>query len=178
MPTPTFTLISSNTLGSATASVTFSGIPSTYSDLCIKASLRHDGTGGNIWFAGISVNSLTTTIYSDKYAVTDFTSLIAGGNSNDTGTNIHALSIVQNNYTANTFSNTELYFPAYQYNGTKPFLSHMINENNAVNYNYLGFVANLVRTNDAITSIALRPNGSVGNFTANSSFYLYGIKNS
>ena len=40
----TYTLISSNVLASSAASVTFSAIPSTYTDLVVRASIRSDAT--------------------------------------------------------------------------------------------------------------------------------------
>jgi hypothetical protein len=51
----TYTLIESQVLGSSAASVTFSAIPATYTDLVLKFSSRNDDTG------------VTETVYSSFY---------------------------------------------------------------------------------------------------------------
>lgn len=173
----TYYLINSNVLTSSQTSVTFSSIPATYTDLVLRASIRHNGTGGNVWFVGAQFNAVTGSVYSDTFLVTDGSSVIPTGNTNETAFGVHAGTQVQNNYTADTFSNTELYIPNYTSSLNKPWASHLISENNATTYNYLGFCAGLTRTTEAITDILIKPNGSVGGFTAGSSFYLYGIKN-
>jgi len=45
----TYTLISSNVLTSSAASVTFSSIPATYTDLVVRLSARATTTASNIW---------------------------------------------------------------------------------------------------------------------------------
>ena len=171
----TYVLISSNILSSSQTSVTFSSIPTTYTDLVLRSSVRHNGTGGNVWYFGAQFNSITGTVYSDTFLVTDSSSVIPTGSTNDNAFSVHAGTQVQNNYTADTFSNTELYIPNYRSSTDKPWSSHLINENNAGTYNYLGFCAGLTQTSQPITDILIKPNGSVGGFAAGSSFYLYGI---
>ena len=47
----TYTLIASNTLSSAAASVTFSAIPATYTDLVLRYSARSDGASVDDYFS-------------------------------------------------------------------------------------------------------------------------------
>jgi hypothetical protein len=174
---PTYTLINSQVLASSATSVTFSSIPSTYTDLVIRSSVRHNGTGGNVWFMGAQFNSVTTSVYSDTFLVSDMTSVIGTNSTNGTPFDAHVGSMVQNNYTANVFSNTEMYIPSYAGSTNKVWSAVFAGENDSANYNYLGNGAGLARTTEAITQILLKPNGSVGGFAAGSSFYLYGISN-
>lgn len=174
----TYTPISSNTLASAASSVTFSSIPSSYTDLILQYSVRHDGTGGNVWFFGAQFNSDTTSTYSDTYLVGTGATAIASRVSNGTPTDYHSGAMVTNNYTSNTFSNGELYIPSYTGSHNKSNSAFFAVENNATAANYYGFSANLWRGTSAISQIVLKPNGSVGNFAAGSSFYLYGISKS
>lgn len=171
-------LIASEVLSGTAASVTFSSIPSNYNDLVLRVSVRHNGTGGNVWYIGAQFNTNTSTVYSETFLVSDMSSVIPASNSNETPFNIHAASMVQNNYTSNTFSNSEMYIPSYTSSQNKVWSSALVNENNASNYNYLGRNAGLWRSTDAINQIVLKPNGSVGSFVAGSTFYLYGVKNS
>lgn len=172
---PTYTLINSQVLASSATSVTFSSIPSTFTDLVIRSSARHNGTGGNIWYMGVQFNSVTTGLYSETFLVADMTNVIGTNNVNSLPFDVHAGNLVQNNYTANVFSNTEMYIPSYAGSTNKVWSAAFAGENDAANYNYIGYNAGLARTTEAITQIILKPNGSVGGFSAGSSFYLYGI---
>jgi len=55
----TYTLINSNVLASSAASVTFSAIPATFTDLVIRASIRTDRAAVEDWLY-IKFNGLTT----------------------------------------------------------------------------------------------------------------------
>ena len=56
MAANTYTLISSNVLGSSAASVTFSSIPATYTDLVLRVSARTDADDTSL----ITFNGTTT----------------------------------------------------------------------------------------------------------------------
>ena len=56
----TYTLIEAQTLGSSAASVTFSSIPATYTDLIIKASTRSARSGSSGDNVIIYLNGVTT----------------------------------------------------------------------------------------------------------------------
>ena len=173
MPSSRF-LISSQTLGSAAASVTFSSIPATYTDLVLRISARqlNSGTSNSI---NLTFNNLNTSIYS--YTLLEgggsgYGALSARDNGNTEGRMYYTNG---NTSTANTFSSTEYYIPSYNAAQSKPFSNFSPQENN-LGTAYMNVSANLFRNNNAITSIALASNDQ--NFAIGSSFYLYGLKNS
>jgi hypothetical protein len=169
----TYTLIASNTTTSAVASVSFSSIPATFTDLLIKASARNTDTGGGS--ASIRFNGDNTT---GNYSVLR---LLAAG-SGTPGSAIYtgsagAMFISSNDYTANTFGNTEIYIPNYNLSTTyKAVYSDSTSENNAAE-SYINISSGLYKSNSAVTSIEILAGGAF-NFVTGSTFYLYGIKNS
>jgi hypothetical protein len=81
----------------------------------------------------------------------------------------------QSTYTANTFSNIELYIPDYAGFNNKSISNDGVSENNATTAQQ-AFQAILWRNTAAITSISMTDGG--GNFAQYSTATLYGIKNS
>jgi hypothetical protein len=170
----TYTLINSSVLGSSAANVTFSSIPSTYTDLVLRTSVRLDSAGAWASYYSIYVNSLTTG-FSSTY--------LAGSGSGTAFSSRAPLDSIYPNIqtnssgnTANTFTNDELYIPNYTVSTNKPMLAHSASENNTTAA-YTAVLANLMSNTAAINSLRIDPDGAV-NFVAGSSFYLYGIKNS
>jgi hypothetical protein len=165
----TYTLISSNVLTSTTASVTFSAIPSTYTDLVLKVSNRTNDTGvGNgftLTYNGSSSNYSSTSIYADGSTV-----------ESNRGTTSGMMWVDGSTETSNTFASVELYVPNYAGSTIKPSSNFAAMENNAAATTYIGAQARLWSDTAAITSMTLTPN--VGSWVSGSSFYLYGIKNS
>jgi hypothetical protein len=164
----TFTLIASSTVGSGGASsITFSSIPSTFTDLCVKFSVRKDNTSIDtiLTFNGSSANVSSKYIYATGSA--------AGSAS--AGSTIYSLA-TQSGDTANTFSNGEYYIPNYASTSTYKAISQdVVNENNATAaQSYL--TAGLFSSNSAISTVTIAPTSS--NFVQYSTAYLYGIKNS
>ena len=166
-------LISSQTLGSAAASVTFSSIPATYTDLVLKYTARHDNAFA-ISQVLITFNGDTAANYSETVFYGNSVSGASGRQS--------AMNAIDFNYvnadssTANIFSSNELYIPNYTVSANKPMSWVGVTENNATTSNSAMIVANasLWRNNAAISSITLTAAAS-RNFLTNSSFYLYGI---
>lgn len=166
----TYKLISSSTVGSGgTASVTFSSIPATYTDLVVKASLRSTGAVGSYraTFNG------SASGYSELLLYGDGTS--AGSASSSSGTYI--------NWNFNTaggtsiFANCEFYIPSYASALQKSTSAEVVTENNGTGaQQYLN--AALWADTAAITSITLTMQGTSPLFAEYSTFYLYGIKNS
>ena len=171
----TYTLISSNVLSSSAASVTFSAIPSTYTDLVILYSARTDlsssGDAVNIKFNGSSVAEYSyTTIRGNGSTATSFRS------SSDTRLTITNAGADGATATANTFGSVEIYIPSYTASQNKPSSVFAVQENNATGA-FINPIANLWSNTSAITSIAFTSDNAA-NFVSGSSFYLYGIKNS
>ena len=170
----TYTLISSNVLSSSAASVTFSAIPSTYTDLVLRVSARSDAAGltqDNIWitFNGVGSGYSTTALTGNGSA--------ASSNSTSSATIIRAYNGANSNgATANSFGSAEIYIPNYAGSTAKPVSSFGVSETNSAT-SYLSATAGLSSATAAITSI-MTMTGNGSNWLAGSSFYLYGIKNS
>jgi hypothetical protein len=165
----TYTLISSNVLSSTAASVTFSAIPATFTDLVLKMSMRGPGGGAassiDLTFNGTTANYSKTQIRGDGTTADSFAS---------TGSSAIVLSttVNQSGATADTFSNTEIYIPNYTVVVNKPISVDSATENNATEA-YRTAIAGLSSNTAAITSITITANVGTG-----SSFYLYGISSS
>ena len=175
MANPTMTLISSNTVGSGgVASVTFSSIPATYTDLMLCCSARSNASGVYNDVLLVSLNGITTN-FSSTY-------LQGNGTGVETGTLARLVGQVNGaSSTANTYNNSEIYFPNYLSNNTKSYsVNSVVESNNSGTSNTEAhFTAGLwsYTGNPAINSITLTPNtGTL--FVQYSTFYLYGIKNS
>ena len=163
----TYTLISSNVLGSNTASVTFSSI-----DLVLVASGRATN-GSIISIPYIQLNGVTTSLYSWTGITGNGASASSDKVSNDTDFRPGYLN--GGDATALTFGSVEIYFPNYantSYN--KTMSSNSASEDNATTA-YIAGRAGLFSPTSAISSILFH---SSSNWAAGSSFYLYGIKNS
>jgi hypothetical protein len=168
----TYTLISSNVLSSSAASVTFSAIPATFTDLVIRASIRGD-------WAGLDTPSriqFNTGLGSGTALRSQYSSGVAQSFRDTAASPIGMGWVNSVDSTANTFASCEIYIPNYSNTSTtKPFGSIYMVENNASQAH--GWLqASWLNTTSAITSITL--SNWNGNLVAGSSFYLYGIKNS
>ena len=164
----TYIKIASNTVGSGgVASVTFSSIPSTYTDLLVKVSARTSKVGVQddleIRFNGLTTNRSSRDLLGNgssaasyTYATVTYAGLVAGSTA-----------------TTGTFSNGEIYFPNYNSSNYKSYSSDNAAETNATNA-YVAFDAGLWSSTSAITSLTLQ---ATANFVQYSTFTLYGISN-
>jgi hypothetical protein len=167
----TYTLISSNTVGSGgAASVTFSSIPATYTDLLLRSSVRNTGSSG-LSFA-IQYNGSTTN-YSGRY-LEGSGAAASSGTIASTSFNQAGLMPVST-YTASTFGSNDLYIPNYTASQNKSSSLDATTENNAAT-SYIDLIANLWADTTAISSMYIY--APAGSFAQYSTFYLYGIKNS
>ena len=169
----TYTLISSQVLASSAASVTFSSIPATYTDLVLRVSARGDVNAADQ--ITLQINTDTSTNYSATRLF---------GNGASAGSGVYSTSapsytgynLVGSGATANTFSNAEFYIPNYTSSANKPISQFGVEETNATTA-YLSTNAILWRGTSAVNQLVLTSFQSA-NFISGSSFYLYGIKNS
>ncbi len=162
----TFELIASYTASGSVASIDFTSIPSTYTDLCLKVSLRA-ATGG-VQGVRIKVNTLTTNL-SEKQ-------LEGAGSGTPTSSSTTQGYIVVGDGstdTANTFSNCEIYFSNYASSNYKSWSADYVSENNATAA-YAGFTAGLWSNTSAINALSIYATNSFGIY---STAYLYGVKN-
>jgi hypothetical protein len=172
----TYTLIETKTLASSTAVVTFSTIPSTYTDLLVKGSTRQSGNSEGSQL-GIRFNGSSASEYS-RVLLFGFGNGVqtAGGSSETYARTAFAQS---STYTANNFGNFEICIANYTSSLFKSFTSDAVNETSATSYVYsLALYAGLWSNTATITSLSLSDYPGSTDFAANSTFYLYGIKNS
>jgi hypothetical protein len=157
----TYTLIDKATLGTTASSVTFTAIPSTYTDLLVKVSSRNTSSSQifDFGFNGVTTNQSSIYLNGDGTSATSATYTLYGRS-------------VQTGATSNTFSNNEIYIPNYAGSTFKSVSIDAVNENNATGA-FSSLVAGLWSSTAAITSITF-----TASFDTGSSFYLYGIKNS
>ena len=167
----TYTLIASNTLSSSAASVTFSAIPNTYTDLVLRISTRKDDSSvtSGVFFL---INGSTAA----NYSLTRLGGNGSAASSSRTTNNTEwYVSTSGNGATSDTFNNAEYYFANYAGSANKTTSAFEAMENNATTAS-IQTRAMLRSVTDAITSITL--SDSTANWLSGSSFFLYGIKNS
>ena len=157
----TYVAIATQTLGSAAASVTFSSIPGTYTDLVLvcNSKLTSGTPTSRLQFNGdTATNYSTTMIYGDgstvgAVRVSNEASANTGGNTDEFGTTIIHINNYSNTTTyKTTLSRYNFLGPAYSEGGTK---------------------TSLWRSTAAITSIVVFPVSST--YVSGSTFSLYGI---
>ena len=161
----TYTLIASNTLSSSAASVTFSSIPATYTDLVVKFSVRTTDNDTML----IGLNNVTTSFSS---RVLEGNGASAASYSNSSSGRYIGYPIIT---TTSTFANGEIYIPSYTASQNKPFSAFTAAEANATTA-YITAVADLWSNTSAINEVKFTT--STYSFVSGSSFFLYGIKNS
>ena len=174
----TYTLISSNVLSSSAASVTFSSIPSTYTDLVLRTNTRQDQSFTNAKLFGIYFNGDNSNLYSAT--VLNGTGSAASSTRTDnpgSATQYDSIYVRGSDLstdTSNTFASSEIYIPSYRIVQSRVANSFAATENNGTTA-YISALAGLYTSTTAVTSIGIQ---AVATFVAGSSFYLYGIKNS
>lgn len=171
---PTYTQIGTAvTVGSGgAATMSFSAIPATYTDLIVKTSYRTNST--NVYDQlRLTFNGSATAVYSFKGITGSGTS--ASGESSINVASIKVAPGGGNGATANTFTNDEIYVPNYLSANNKLLLSEGVGETNAT-VAYATTFAGRWGNTSAITQITLTPE-SGGNFLQYSTAYLYGVSN-
>lgn len=168
----TFTKIASVTVGSGgAATINFTSIPSTYTDLCVELSLR-DGTAAQSVNANIIFNNNGSAIYSARRLYASGSG--AGSDSYSGLTSMPGIWVNSATSTSNTFANIMIYIPNYSGSSNKSISIDSVTENNATTA-FSGLTAGLFASTTAITDI----NFSTGsNFVQYSTATLYGISKS
>jgi hypothetical protein len=173
----TFTKIASVTVGSGgAASIDFTAIPSTYTDLCVKLSIRNTSTESTNQIY-VQPNSATTSL-SGRLLFGNGS--VAGSASYTSASSIWGY-CSGNGSTSNTFSNSEFYFPNYAGSNNKSVSVDSVNETNATSASQ-SMLAGLWSSSTAISSLKFltqeNSTGDAKNFVQYCTATLYGIKNS
>jgi hypothetical protein len=162
----TYELITSQTLTSAAATVSFSSISQSYKDLVLKASLKAVAAGATQ--VDLTLNGSTSVIYSADIEAVGATLYKTYGNATFgavTGTDA----------ASNFFSPLDFYFANYSSTVMGKTIRAVYKAEYAATAAYVGDTAVLFNSNTAISSFTI---GIGGNIQTGSKFYLYGIKNS
>jgi len=168
----TYTLISSVTAGSGgAASMEFTSIPATYTDLVVLLSVRSTNSGTdaqlriNINGTGVGTNHSIRLIQGDGSSVASSTSTtgwIVGGMNGGTST-------------ANTFTSLQVYFPNYTGSTNKSYSVDSTMERNFATGTYAELSAVLYSNTSVISSLSFTtPSANLAEY---STAYLYGISN-
>ena len=167
---PTYTQIGSAVVvgSGGAASMDFTSIPATYTDLVLVTSIRQSNASA-FSTTQLTINSSTST-FTNRILEADTSS--GAGSSTSPARYVGYLNASTS--TASTFASASIYFPNYAGSTNKSYSIDYASENNAT-ASWLGFVAGLWSTTSAITAISLVP--STGNFAQYSTAYLYGVSN-
>jgi hypothetical protein len=174
----TYTLIASSTVGSGGASsIDFTSIPSTYTDLVLKYSVRQDlatvAASDYLYLNGSQTSYSGRWIEGNGASASSFTATTTYLYGNGGGDGANA--------TANTFANAEIYIPNYAGSTNKSLSHDAVSENNATTaYTDLG--AGLWSNTAAINRVTLSTSatsitGGTAKFVQYSTAYLYGVNN-
>jgi hypothetical protein len=159
-------LIETKTLGTAAASITFTSIPQTFTDLVVTLSTRSTGVGSPPNPIGMAFNN------GDNFS---WRHLMGRGSSVTTtsGTGQYAGTAPNSNDTANTFGSIVIYIPNYTSNSAKSYSVDSITENNATSA-YAEIIAGLWNDTSAITQVFLYIGNSLS-MAVGTTVSLYGI---
>jgi hypothetical protein len=161
----TYTPITSQTLSSATSSITFSSISGSYTDLVLVASPLRDATTGG--YVTMQFNSDTGSNYSN-------TGLLGNGTTTQSS-RTSSQTIAYLNWGADGLSTTNpnTMIASFQnYSNTTTYKTYLSRANQAGSA--VDAVVGLWRSTSAISTIAI--SRSTGSFAIGSTFTLYGIK--
>jgi hypothetical protein len=160
-------LIESKTLATAAASIEFTSIPSTFTDLVVLISARTESNDGVSWFDiatefnGSSSNLSGRVLYgtgSATASIVDSTKIV--------------IRVSSNLATSSTFGNASVYIPNYTGSTNKSVSIDSVTENNATAA-FQAITAGLWANTAAINSIKFTP--TTGNLSAGCLFSLYGV---
>jgi hypothetical protein len=167
----TFFKLDSVTVGAGgAASVTFSNIPRTYTDLVVKYSTRCSGSG-QFQSVFLRMNGDSSAVYSGSrfwYYSGFASSYYTGSTSNNMNWTSGSTA------TANTFGTGEITIPNYISSSGKSFSSELMSESNSTTEVVTGIASGLYATTVPITSLTVIGETS---FVQNSTFTLYGVFN-
>lgn len=171
----TFTPISTVTVGSGgAATIDFTNIPSSYTDLCLKISVRAAATNWTTTAVRITFNTVGGTSYTRKTMY----NTSAGSAGSDSASGVAFLGGIGgqgSSSTGSVFAIADFYIPNYAGSAYKTVSINSISENNGTD-TAQQMTAGMFSNTSAISSISIVD--AFGNFNQYSTVALYGIKNS
>jgi hypothetical protein len=159
----TYVPIATQTLASAVASVSFTSIAGTYTDLVLVMQAKNSVGTSNV---RLQFNSDTATNYSSTFLDGDGTSAFSSRTTSTAFAYLDNYGQIQNNFNSSIIVNIMNYSNATTY---KTILARANNAATGVDA-----IVSLWRSTAAITSITLTQGGN--NYDIDSTFTLYGIK--
>jgi hypothetical protein len=162
----TYTPIATTTLGSAQATVTFSSIAGTYTDLVLICNIAQAAGNNSL---RIRYNSDTGTNYSRTY-------LLGNGSTASSGRTSSDVSGYLSETTGSTTLELAVVAHIMNYSNTTTYKTHISRSNRASSS--VDALVGLWQSTSAITRIDLAMGGSfpANNFAEGSTFTLYGIQ--
>ena len=172
----TYELIASSTVGSGgAADITFTSIPSTYTDICVLLSGRSTASFTRRILRLRINGSSTATDYAGKDILGSGSAASSNSQAAGDSSYIQIYDLPAANATASIFGNISIYIPNYANSTTYKSVSVDAVAEDNITTAYMSLLAGLYRQNTAITQIYLAPDS--GNFAQYSTAYLYGVKN-
>lgn len=169
----TYKTLGTITLSSDVVSITFSSIPSSYTDLVLKVSARSD-------YAAI-VDYLNLKFNGDSSAIYTEGRMVGYGTTGQAADRVTGQTYVQQfpingaSSTTSAYSAGEIYIPNYSGSQAKSFLATGVVEHNTTSNNQILMEGGLYDTGTAISSITMSSaNGTV--LKSGSTFFIYGIE--
>jgi hypothetical protein len=156
----TYDPIATQTLGSSSGSITFSSIPSTYTDLVLVFS----GTTAALVAVDIQFNADSSAIYSRA--------IISGNGS--TAVSDREVNQSQSSIGLSSTTESNSIFQVFNYSNSTTFKTVLSRANVAASL--VRACVGLYRSTSAITSVTLSVTNSGSTFATGSVFTLYGIK--
>ena len=167
----TFVKIATVTVGSGGASsISFSSIPQTYTDLCLRLSLKttNSDVDTKLEFNGV------TTGYNRTTLIGNCVNFTGGGYAADAWIGPISMNLV---LTANTFGSIDIYIPNYTSTTSKSYSTDGVSEANS-DYAYLWCNAQLSTITSPISSFSITGLSTALSLAQYSTATLYGISKS
>jgi hypothetical protein len=163
MPSTYTPIATANGTGSS-ATISFTSIPSTYTDIFLAGTFSGTSTGG----FGIVLNSNTSSVYSFTHIRGDGSAAASDRASNQSAWNVNYTGTYGTGGVTNTFLAS---FNNYSNTTTNKTMLARYNVPNLETMAYVG----LYRSTSAITQVDVKINGG-SFFTTGTTFTLYGVK--
>jgi hypothetical protein len=165
----TYKLIASVT-NTGSSNITFSSIPATYTDLCVKISAA-DSSGNQTIF--MVINGDTGSNYGERI-LKAYAAANVGSSTSSPRANIYSYTVGDiPTIGANYFNNGEIYIPNYASSNYKSMSYDAVISSQSSTLDEVSMIAGLWSSTAAITSLLFYSGGS--SLATNSSIYLYGI---